>query len=433
MIHLRRSLPLLTCALLGCALLVLFAPGGVLRRGEPPAGQAGRSPYDLTGSIEAAQEYLRRRPGDAAAWASLGRFCLEQARRTSDIAYYGKAEGAFRRSLGLPTGDGLPHIDAMIGMGALANARHDFAGAVSWGERARRAAPYRWAAYGVLTDAYLELGDYDRAEQALRHMLRGHPDLDSFTRAARLEALRGRTGAARRLLDRARAIAGEPAEYAFCLWQLGELAWSDGDPEGALAAYAEALAAEPGHAPSLAGKARAEAALGRTGEALRGYAAAVARAPSYVVEYAELLEHLGRKAEARRQYAVFAAQHRLLAAEGAADDLALGRFHADHGNAEAAVRHLRAEWKRRASVEVADALAWALHRTGREAEAAGYAAHAARLGGHNATFSYHRGAIEHALGHTTAARDHLSRALSRNPYFSPAGAERARALLEAGA
>ncbi|RBQ15091.1 hypothetical protein DP939_37455 [Spongiactinospora rosea] len=433
MSHLRRSLPLLTCALLGCALLVLFAPGGVLRRGEPPTGGAGRSPYDLTGSIEAAQDHLRRHPGDAAAWASLGRFCLEQARRTADFSYYGKAEGAFRRSLGLPTGDGLPHIDAVIGMGALANARHDFTGAARWGERARRAAPYRWAAYGVLTDAYLELGDYDRAERSLRNMLQGRPDLDSFTRAARLEALRGRSGAARLLLDRARAIAGEPAEYAFCLWQLGELAWNDGDPEAARDAYARALAAEPAHAPSMAGKARAEAALGRTGEALRGYAAAVARAPSYVVEYAELLERLGRKAEARRQYAVFAAQHRLLAADGAADDLALGRFHADHGDARTAVRHLRAEWKRRASVEVADALAWALHRTGRDTEAAAYAARAARLGGHNAAFSYHRGEIEYALGHTAAAREHLSRALSRNPHFSPAGAERARTLLKADA
>ncbi|MGR6917935.1 tetratricopeptide repeat protein [[Actinomadura] parvosata] len=425
----RRLLPLLGCVLLGCALLILYAPGGLLRRAEPPAVAAGWSPYDLAGSIEAAQAHLRRRPGDAAVWAGLGGMYLEQARRTSDAAYYGKAEGAFRRSLRGPTADGEPYIDAVIGMGALANARHDFAGAVAWAERARAEAPFRWSLYAVLTDAHLELGQYDQAEAALRRMLDGRPDLASFTRAARLERLHGRSGPARDLLHRACAIPGDPSEYAFCEWQLGELSWSDGDPRAALAAYDRALAADPGHAPSRAGRARAEAALGHTGQALRDYAAAVARSPSAVVEYGELLEHLGDTGAARRQYALFTAQQKLLAANGVTDDLALGTFEADHGDAGTAVRHLRAEWRRRHSVEVADALGWALHRAGHHAEAATYAARADALGGRNALFAYHRGEIEHALGHDGAAREHLARALAINPHFSPGGAKRARALL----
>ncbi|TDD11935.1 tetratricopeptide repeat protein [Nonomuraea deserti] len=429
----RRLPPLLGCVLLGGVLLALYAPGGVLRRDEPPPGPAGRSPYDLSGSIEDAQDRLRHRPDDAAIWASLGLLYLEQGRRTADGAYYGKAQGAFERSLRLPTGDGEPYIDAVIGMGALANARHDFAGAVRWAERAREAAPYRWPLYGVLTDAYLELGQYERAERALRRMLDGRPDLASFTRAARLEQLHGRTGPARRLLLRACEIAGAPAEYAFCQWQLGELSWNGGDARGALAAYTRALAADPGHVPSRAGKARAEAALGHLDQARHDYATVVTRSPSSVVEYGELLEHLGDRAAARRQYAVFTAQHKLLAAGGNADDLAMGTYEANHGDPEAAVRHLRAEWRRRRSVVVADALGWALHKAGRHAEAAEYAARAARLGGHDALFAYHRGEIERALGHTESARAHLTRALSINPHFSPAGAARARALLAATA
>ncbi|MEV4179438.1 tetratricopeptide repeat protein [Nonomuraea sp. NPDC049709] len=429
MSRVRRLLPLLGCVLLGCVLLTLYAPEGVLRRDEPPPALASWSPYDLAGSIEAAQRRLRRHPDDAAVWASLGHMYLEQARRTTDTAYYDKAKGAFERSMRQPTGDGEPYIDAMIGMGALANARHDFAGAVRWAERAREAAPFRWALYGVLTDAYLELGRYEQAETALRRMLGGRPDLASFTRAARLEHLRGRPGPARDLLHRACAIPGDPAEYAFCQWQLGELAWHNGDPRAALAAYTQALAADPGHLPSRAGKARAEAALGRIDQALRDYAAAVARSPSFVVEYGELLEHLGDRDGARRQYAVFTAQHKLLTANGDTDNLAVGTFTANHGDPEAAVRYLRAEWKRRQSVEVADALGWALHRAGHHTEAATYAARADALGGRNALFAYHRGEIEHALGHTAAARAHLTRALSVNPHFAPAGAARARALL----
>jgi tetratricopeptide (TPR) repeat protein len=403
MSRVRRLLPLLGCVLLGCVLLTLYAPGGVLRRDEPPPAPASWSPYDLSGSI--------------------------QARRTTDTAYYVRAQGAFERSLRQPTGDGEPYIDALIGMGALTNARHDFATAVGWAERARKAAPFRWALYGVLTDAHLELGQYEQAETTLRRMLDGHPDLASFTRAARLEHLRGRPGPARDLLHRACAIPGDPAEYAFCQWQLGELAWNNGDPRTALSAYTKALAADPEHGPSRAGKARAEAALGHTDQALRDYATAVARSPSLVIEYGELLEHLGDGEGARRQYAVFTAQHKLLAANGDTDSLAMGTFEANHGDADAAVRHLREEWKRRQSVEVADALGWALHQAGHHTEAAAYATRADALGGRNALFAYHRGEIEHALGHTAAARAHLSRALSINPNFSPAGATRARALL----
>ncbi|GAA3561121.1 tetratricopeptide repeat protein [Nonomuraea rosea] len=429
MSRVRRLLPLLGCVLLGCVLLTLYAPGGPLRRDEPPPAPAGWSPYDLAGSIEAAQTRLRRHPDDAAVWAALGTMYLEQARRTADTAYYGKAQGAFERSMRRPTGDGEPYIDAVIGMGELANARHDFAGAVRWAERARKEAPFRWPLYGVLTDAHLELGQYEQAETALRRMLGGRPDLASFTRAARLEQLHGRPGPARDLLNRACAIPGDPSEYAFCQWQLGELSWSNGDPRSALTAYTQALAADPGHVPSQAGKARAEATLGHTGQALRDYSAAVARSPSFVVEYGELLEHLGDMDGARRQYAVFTAQHKLLAANGTTDNLATGMFEADHGDAGTAVRHLRAEWTRRQSVEVADALGWALHRAGHHAEAATYAARADALGGRNALFAYHRGKIEHALGHTAAARAHLTRALSINPHFSPAGEKRARALL----
>ncbi|MEV0236719.1 hypothetical protein [Nonomuraea sp. NPDC050786] len=434
MTHVRRLLPLLSCLLLGCTLLTLFAPGGVLRRDDgPPPRVEGRpkgwSPYELSEYIEDAQEHLRHHPDDAATWASLGGVYLEQARRSADVTYYGKAQGAFERSLRLPADDGGPNIDAVIGMGALANAKHDFTGGLRWAEQARNAAPYRWALYGVLTDAYLELGDYERAQSALRRMLQGRPDLASFTRAARMEHLHGRTGPARTALERAREIAGDPAEYAFVLWQLGELAWSGGDPRAALGFYEQALAADRTHAPSLAGRARAEAALGRTGQALRGYAAAVARSPSFVVEYGELLEHLGDRAGARRQYTVFSGQLKLLAANGINDDLAYGRFEADHGDPDTAVRHLRAEWARRQSVEVADALAWALHRAGHDTEAAGYAARAARLGGRDALFAYHRGEIERALGHTGAARAQLTLALSINPHFSPDGAARARAAL----
>src|SRR5262245_34692894 len=117
----RRLLPMLGCVLLGCVVLTLYAPDGIMRREEPPPAPSDWSPYDLAGSIEDVQNRLRRHPGDDALWARLGHLYLEQAGRTTDTAYHDKARGAFARSLRLSTGGGKPSIDAMIGLGALAN------------------------------------------------------------------------------------------------------------------------------------------------------------------------------------------------------------------------------------------------------------------------------------------------------------------------
>ncbi|MEV8639234.1 tetratricopeptide repeat protein [Streptosporangium sp. NPDC051023] len=428
----RRFLPLFGCLAVGGALFALFGsdgPSGATRTLRDTGMETSRptsAPPDLADFITGAEAYLRGHPADARIWADLGGAHVEQARRTGDPAHYARARSAFERSLRLS-----PEVDAMIGMGALANARHEFGAARSWGLRARRAAPYRWSLYAVLTDAYTELGRYGKAERALQRMLDGRPDVASLSRAAHLLRLRGQTERARAVLQRTRSMASAPADLALCDFQLGELEWGEGRPREALRAYGQALTADPGHAPSFAGRARAEAALGWTGAAIRDYGAAVARDPGFAAELGELYEYLGQPARAAQQYAVFAAEHRLMRAKGVADDLEAGRFAADHGDPGSAVRRLSAEWRRRGSVEVADALGWALHRAGRDAEAAGYAARAERLGDRDALFAYHRGEIERALGHTTSARAHLTRALRINPYFSLQDAPRARqALIE---
>ncbi|GAA3068656.1 tetratricopeptide repeat protein [Streptosporangium carneum] len=428
-------MPLFGCLAVSGALFALFATAGTSRdartlrdTGMEPSRPAPASP-DPADFITGAQSYLRRHPADARTWADLGGAHLEQARRTGDPAHYVRARGAFERSLKLS-----PQVDAMIGLGTLANARHEFGRARAWALRARRAAPYRWPLYGVLTDAYTGLGRYGRAERALQRMLDGRPDVASLSRAVHLLRLRGESERAREALLRTRLMASSSTDLALCDFQLGEIEWESGRPREALRAYGRALAADPGHAASFAGRARAEAALGWSGSAIRDYGAAVARDPGFAVEFGELYEYLGQPEKARQQYAVFVAGNRLMGAAGTADALEAGRYEADHGDPGAAVRRLEAEWRRRGSVEAADALGWALHRAGRDAEAAGYAARAERLGGHDALFAYHRGEIERALGRRTVARAHLTRALRINPYFSLAGAPKARqALIELGA
>jgi tetratricopeptide (TPR) repeat protein len=122
-------------------------------------------------------------------------------------------------------------------------------------------------------------------------------------------------------------------------------------------------------------------------------------------------------------------------AGGVDGQLLLGRFEADHGDPAVAVRRLGALWQRRPAIEVADALGWALHRSGRHEEGLRYAviatdrAHDGTV--RSAPYMYHRGMIERQLRRDGAARRHLAEALRINPYFSPLHARTARTALVA--
>ncbi len=393
---------------------------------QSPQSAAGSA---LTAGIAKAQERLKTVPGDRDTWAELGLAYVQQARITSDPSYYPKAEGVLKRSLSI--GDASDNWHAMAGMGALANARHDFASALTWSRKAQRVDPYDATVFGVQDDALTQLGDYTGADAAVQRMLDLKPGISSFARASYHFEERGRTGNATFAMQRALEQATDPADIAFCRYYLGELAFNSGDPKAALTHYARGLQADPGYDPLVAGRAKAEAALGDSAAATVDYSTVIGRVPQpqYVLEYAELLLSLHRTAQAQQQFALLDTENRLLAAAGVVDDLTMAVVDADHGSAADAVAHARTEWGRRHSVLVADALAWALHRAGANAEALTYAQQANRLGWKNAGFRFHLGMIELALGRRADARRDLQTALDINPYFSLLQAPAARSAL----
>jgi hypothetical protein len=223
----------------------------------------------------------------------------------------------------------------------------------------------------------------------------------------------------------------DPADIAFCRYQLGELAWRTGRLADARAEYAAGQSADPAYLPLLGGRARIAAARGHTAVALADYAELTARYPSpaYLMEYAGLLRAAGQPARADQQLALAAAALRLFRANGGTDDLGAAQLAVAEGHARQAVLAARREWSRRHFADVADALGWALHRSGANAEAISYARKADALGTRNSGYLFHLGMIELSLGRGGDARRDLSAALALNPHFSPLDAPAAKAAL----
>lgn len=380
------------------------------------------------GDVDALQARLRVVPDDDSAWAALGVAYVERARATADPSYYPKAEGALERSLKL---QGADNFVAAAGMAALANARHDFAGALDWAQRGLDINPSNANLYGTLSDAETQLGRYADALASTQRMVDLSPDTASLARASYTWELRGDLEQARALMQRAHDDALTPAQRAFTLYYLGDLALQGGDATGALSQYEAGQRADPSYAPLLEGRARALLALGRTEEAQRDLAEAVDRLPlpGYVLAYGELLESLGRSHEADRQYALFRTEQKLFEANGVVVDVEAVLFEADHGDAGQAVLAAEAGLRTRPFIEMDDASAWALHRAGRDSEALVAVTRALALGTRNPLFEFHAGMIENALGHTEAGRRHLDAALAMNPAFHPLHARTATETL----
>lgn len=413
------------------------APGPATpARGAVTAGVPAALP-DLAVLIGDREAHLRAHPLDGAAWAVLGSAYVERGRRTADVANWPKAEKALHTSLKVGAER---NPQALEGLAALAVARRDFPAAKKWGEQAAEAAPKRWTAHAVLIDAYTGLGDDEGVGRALEKLMKLRPGSPAVgARAAAVYRNRGwREDAAARISDAA-AAAEAPAERAAYLEQAGRLAFERGERQEALRYFEEALRLDPDQRAAQAGQGRVLAALDRTTDALSAYQEALAERPSpeYRLELGELYESLGLGQAARAEYGLLRERVRDAEAAGADEALVLGRFEADHGDAEAAVRGLRDEWGRQPGISVADALGWALHRAGEHEEALEFATIAtdADKGGgvRSALHVFHRGMVEKELGRYGPARRHLREALMINPYFSPLWAPEARrALTELG-
>jgi tetratricopeptide (TPR) repeat protein len=368
---------------------------------------------------------VRKHPQRVATLIELGRAWLWKARETSDPGYYLNADACVELALALSPGD---RVALDLRTLVLLN-DHRFKDARELAQTLVERDPEAPMAWGSLSDALLELGELERAERASERMLDLKPSLPSYSRAAYFKWLHGDSAAALEL-SRLAIDAGDdpsnPEPRAWVLVQTAMIFWHRGDLDGADAGFTSALAAIAEYAPALVGRGRVALAKGDAKRACDWLERAFRLSP--LVETAWLLgearELAGDAAGAR---AAFADAER----EGRRSDrrtLSLFFSSRDQRAAEA-LDLAQKERENRGDVQTEDALAWALYRNGRFAEANAASERALRLGTEDARLIFHHGAILTALGRDEAGARLMRRALALNPHFDPYEVAEARRLL----
>jgi tetratricopeptide (TPR) repeat protein len=304
---------------------------------------------------------------------------------------------------------------------------------LTWGEQAKAISPQKAAVYGVIGDAQLELGHYDDAFTTFQTMVDLRPDSTSYSRASYARELQGDLPAALQIMGMAAEAASTEGEQgAWTRVQHGDLLLKNGNLAEAEQEYNWALAADPQNMLAVAGLGHLRLTSGDLNGAIPFYERAVHNLPlpALVVTLGELYDQAGRPADAQKQYALVGAIESLWQANGGNVDLDLALFEADHGDPSKAVTFARAELARRDSVQVDDALAWALYRSGDVSAARAASQKALRLGSKDPVLLFHAGMIEARLGNRDGARTLLNQALQIDPGFSAHYATLARQTLK---
>ena len=384
-------------------------------------------------AIRRYQLLLLHRPGDYAIYTKLGNLYVQKARETGDNAYYDLAEQTLRKSIELKS-DG--NYEAHTYLAVVFQVKHEFHKAVTYAERAIKMAPADGYAYGILGDAYRELGEYAKAANAYDTMLRLEPSLFSYSKVSLLQWFRGDTGGAVQGMRQAMQLGikrDRPKKYiAWVQRQLGDMHFSAGDLAKAEEQYAASLNTYPGYHLATAGLASVRVAQGRYPEAITLYkkALGIIELPQYAASLGDLYMKLGRTKEAQKHYDLVGDIGQLNPINKVVYNRALAYFYADHDmNVQGALERARRELETRRDIYTYDVLAWALYKNGNPHEALLAMTEALKLGTKEARLFFHAGMIHHHLGETEKAQAYLTRALATNPYFNLFQADVAKGTL----
>ncbi len=189
------------------------------------------------------KEKLKKNPNDYEARLNLIELYVKEARVTGEHGhYYPAALELANQILSADSIKGDLVFRTLMTKAGIQLSLHEFSDALETGLAALKVNDRNAQVYGVLVDAYLEMGDYDNAVKMADKMITIKPDLRSYSRISYMREVFGDADGAIEAMGMA-VGAGFPGteETAWAMLTLGELHQNYKDPATAEKIYNEIL------------------------------------------------------------------------------------------------------------------------------------------------------------------------------------------------
>ena len=362
-------------------------------------------------------------PEDFIAWNQIAARRLQLFREKGNLADLSAASHATVQSLkAVPASENPGGLTAQVRVDL---AGHRFGAAWVKAEQLRQLQPAKQLPLLLLSDALLELGEYDSAAKLIFELVAEHGDgVDSESRKARLALVRGENDPAMEhltaALEYAKALGiPSPETVAWCHVQIGELRFRHGEWDAAAEHYDAALGALPGYWAAQDHVAELRGAQGRIDEAVALYEQILAQTPRPELQQAlgDLYLFARREAEARVWHERALAGYMASIEQGHVlyyHHLS-GFFTDSQSDPKQAIAWARKDLELRKGIAAHDALAWALYQDGQISQAAEAIERALATGAKDPHVLYHAGMIRMSAGDLKGGKAALQQALQINP------------------
>jgi tetratricopeptide (TPR) repeat protein len=392
---------------------------GLLPRSDRTGGQG-----EFLNAQRAAGYYaqeIRKHPTAPQNYVRLAQLFQQEARVTGrHHEYIPKAIALLDRALEAAPDD----FDATVTKASILMTLHRFEEARALAGHAIAGNRHNAFAYGVLCDALVELGAYDRAVKVCDTMLSIRPDIRSYARASYIREIHGDLAGASKAMEAA-ADAGVYGQEnrAWALYTLGTLFLESGKPDTAEYIFKGILEERTDYPFALSGMARTEYFRGNTDGALSLLMRAAEVTPDhvYLEQIADIQKSAGKIQEAEGVANIVMASFAQHEKDGWNIDREYALFCANHGiNAAESLRRARRDYERRPNnIDALDTYAWVLYKNGESGAAAPLIGRALRLNTHNPDIHFHAAMIYRALGDNALAHAQLGAAMSGGSALNP--------------
>lgn len=379
------------------------------------------------------RETTRKRGNDAKNWVNLGDALMQRSRDLVDPHDYDWAKLCYEQALRVDP----KHAPAMAGMAWVTGTLHQFDDSAAWANQAIALNPSDPTPYGLLGDAQLETGEYEKALETYQKMLDIRPDMSSYSRGAHVLYVMGDTRKAIWLMSKAVQAGGPYGENtAWCKAQLAEMLWNLGATMPAIALVNDGLKASPKNYHLLTMQGRLYEAQHDPKDAIATYQKAIEVSPQHaaLVALGDLYLSMGKKDEAEKIYTQVETTNQHHQDHGNHDQLYMAVFWAEHGRnldkAKQIVEKRIADRGEPKGLSDLDSMAWVYYNLGDITRAKKYMEQAVAKGSPPASRLFHAGMIYAKAGDDLKAKTYLNRALNLNPTFHPIQAKTAAATLQ---